>query len=52
MATKGVNPFAKKGAKDKDGKGKKPLFEKGKKPKFFAHGGGVEIKGKTRGKMC
>ena len=52
MATKGVNPFAKKGDKDKDSKGKKPMFEKGKKPVFFAKGGGIESKGKTRGKMC
>jgi hypothetical protein len=58
MATKGKFPFAlfEKSAKDKEVKGKgkegskkEEAFDKKQK---FARGGGVEIKGKTRGKMC
>jgi hypothetical protein len=53
MATKKPNPFAKfeKSSKDKEAKGVK---EGSKKDKgfAFAKGGGVESKGKTRGKLC
>ena len=66
MATKGVNPFAKfeKSGKDKDVKGKGKEGSKkeeafdmsqmacGGKVKKYAKGGGVELKGKTRGKVC
>ena len=57
MATKGVNPFAKfeKSAKDvevkskgKEGSKKEEAFDKKQK---FARGGGVELKGKTKGTM-
>ena len=57
MATKGVNPFAKfekskadkEGAKfGKEGSKKEEAFDKTQK---FARGGGVEVKGKTKGKM-
>ena len=67
MATKGVNPFAKfeKSGKDVEVKGtgkegskkeeafdKKQMFmKKGGKVTKFAKGGGVELKGKTKGKM-
>jgi hypothetical protein len=58
MATKGVNPFAKfeKSGKDKEtgkagkeGSKKEEAFDKKQMP--FAKGGGVESKGKTKGKM-
>lgn len=54
MATKGVNPFAKfekskadkeKGA-GKEGSKKEEAFDKKQK---FAKGGGVELRGKTKG---
>lgn len=57
MATKGVNPFAKfeKSTKDKEVKGKgkegSPKEEKFDKKQFFAKGGGIEARGKTKGKM-
>jgi hypothetical protein len=38
-------PFMKKGAA-------KPMKPTGMKPKKYAKGGGIESKGKTRGKMC
>lgn len=66
MATKGVNPFAKfeKSPADKDtpavtkkfgkeGSPKEEAFDKkqAKKMPAFAKGGGVELRGKTKGKM-
>lgn len=63
MATKGVNPFAKfeKSSADKDtkavtkkygkeGSPKEEAFDKSQMPKF-AKGGGIESRGKTKGKM-
>lgn len=59
MATKGVNPFAKfeKSSKDKEPKGmkegskKEEAFDKKQMAvKKFAKGGGIESKGKTRGR--
>jgi hypothetical protein len=38
-------PFMKKGAA-------KPMKPVAMKPKKYAKGGGIEIKGKTRGKVC
>ena len=57
MATKGVNPFAKfeKSKADKEGKkfGKEgsPKEEKFDATQKFARGGGIEVKGKTKGTM-
>lgn len=53
---KGKFPFAlfEKSGKDKEGKGKegsKKDMAADKKQKY-ARGGGVELKGKTRGKVC
>ena len=57
MATKGVNPFAKfekskadkEGAKfGKEGSKKEEAFDATQK---FAKGGGIESKGKTKGRM-
>jgi hypothetical protein len=54
MATKKPNPFAKfeKSGKDKGSKKDKAKDDKQSKGFAFAKGGGVESKGKTRGKMC
>jgi hypothetical protein len=61
MATKKPNPFAKfeKSSKDKEAKGVKEGSKKDKamdakqsKGFAFAKGGGVESRGKTKGKMC
>lgn len=41
--------FKKKGKDDKDGK---KADKKEPKKKGYAKGGGVELKGKTRGRMC
>ena len=58
MATKGKFPFAlfEKSAKDvevkgkgKEGSKKEEAFDKTQK---YAKGGGIELRGKTRGKMC
>jgi hypothetical protein len=46
MATKGKFPFA---LFEKGGKDKKEAA--GKKPQKFAKGGGIEVKGKTKGTM-
>lgn len=67
MATKGKNPFAGKESKAEEAMEKKKFpgkkayasaerkMEGEKMPKGmpkFARGGGVEVRGKTRGKMC
>ena len=57
---KGKFPFSGKESKGEESKEKKLppwLYKKGEKsegekPKKYARGGGVEIKGKTRGKVC
>ena len=58
MATKGKFPFAlfEKSKKDvevkgkgKEGSKKEEAFDKTQK---YAKGGGIELRGKTRGKMC
>jgi len=52
MATKGVNPFAKF---EKSKMPKKAVEAKGKSKessKKYAKGGGIESKGKTKGRMC
>lgn len=54
--TVAFKPFEKKGAGKKGAvppmAGKNPFGDKGEKPKKFAKGGGIESRGKTRGKMC
>ena len=57
MATKGVNPFAKFEKSKADVEGKKYGKEGSKKEEAFdktqkyARGGGVELRGKTKGTM-